>query len=302
MKIDPPPPTTTVVTLQTVLSRLAAPELTAPRRRDLISAVRTFARLVGEPPAAIPLDLSAFRQRLDRMVPARAAISPKRWSNLRSDLGAAIAASGLQPILRTAGVELDDAWREFMAVAPQWIRHALSRLARWCTIHGIAPDNVDDSTLERFIADLHSSSLVRNLRYRSGLVRRAWNTLAAQHPARLRAVTLHPNRRVPKRLPWDQFPASLQQDVRDYIGWAAVPDPLDEGARARALSSQTLRLQRHHIHSAASAAVASKALASSGFTRSPVSSSPRPSAPSFAIVARRTEQSPQRTPTALRSH
>jgi hypothetical protein len=35
-----------------------------------------------------------------------------------------------------------------------------------------------------------------------------------------------------------------------------VPDPLDEAARARALGPRTLRLQRQHIHSAASAAVA----------------------------------------------
>ena len=35
-----------------------------------------------------------------------------------------------------------------------------------------------------------------------------------------------------------------------------MPDPLAEGARARALSARSLRLQREHIHSAASAAVA----------------------------------------------
>jgi integrase len=256
MKIEPPPPTAAVVTLQTVLDRLAAhPGLTGTRRRDLISAIRTFARLVGEPPAAIPLDLSAFRQRLDRMIPARAAISPKRWSNLRSDLGAAIAASALQPVFRTAGIEPTEPWRQLLADAPPWTRQALSRLARWCTIHRVGPDKVDDSTIECFIADLHSSSLVRNLRYRSGLVRRAWNALAAHHPARIRAVALKPNKRVLKRIPWNQFPASLQQEVREYLRWAAVPDPLDEGARARALSPQTLRLQHQHIHSAASAAV-----------------------------------------------
>jgi len=44
--------------------------------------------------------------------------------------------------------------------------------------------------------------------------------------------------------------------VTRYLAWAAVPDPLDQGARARALSLQTLRLQREHIHSAASAAIA----------------------------------------------
>jgi integrase len=256
MKIDPPPPITTVVTLQPVLDRVAAnPELTPTRKRDLASAVRIYAKLVGQPPAAIPLDLSAIRQHLDRMVPARAAISPKRWANLRSDLAAAIAASGLQPILTTAGVGLDAAWRPLMATAPKWVRVALSRLARWSSLYGIAPEAIDDHAIDRFIAELHSSTLVGKLRYRSGLVRRAWNALAAQHPNRLRPVTLKPNKRVLKRIPWEQFPASLQRDVINYVDWASVPDALDEGARARALSPQTLRLQQEHIHSAASAAV-----------------------------------------------
>jgi integrase len=118
------------------------------------------------------------------------------------------------------------------------------------------PAAIDDGIIECFVAELHSSTLVRNLRYRSGLVRRAWNALVAQHPTDLNAVTVKPTTRVLKRIPWEQFPAPLRRDVEDYLAWAAVPDPLDEGARARALSSRTLRLQGEHIHSAASAAVA----------------------------------------------
>ena len=41
-----------------------------------------------------------------------------------------------------------------------------------------------------------------------------------------------------------------------YLGWAAMPDPLAEGARKRALAPRTLGLQRMHILSAVTAAVA----------------------------------------------
>jgi len=64
------------------------------------------------------------------------------------------------------------------------------------SLRQIAPEAVDDGVIERFIAELDSSTLVRNLRYRSGLVRRAWNALVAQHPTRLRPVTAKPNQRV----------------------------------------------------------------------------------------------------------
>ena len=53
-----------------------------------------------------------------------------------------------------------------------------------------------------------------------------------------------------------QLPASFREDVERYLTWASVPDPLAEGARARALAPLSLRLQQTHIHSAVSAAAA----------------------------------------------
>ena len=113
--------------------------LSDSRKRDLRSAVTSFAKLRGQPPAAIPLDLADIRRTLDSMVPARAKVSPKRWANLRSDLAAAIEASGLRPMLKTADLDLDEAWSRLLAPADQRIRHGLSRFARWASLRRIAP-------------------------------------------------------------------------------------------------------------------------------------------------------------------
>ena len=103
MKPNPVLPNAAPATLQTILDRLAGHAgLSETRKRDLRSAVTSFAKLMGQPPAAIPLDLADIRRTLDSMVPARAQISRKRWANLRSDLAAAIEASGLRPMLKTA--------------------------------------------------------------------------------------------------------------------------------------------------------------------------------------------------------
>ncbi len=102
----PPAP---AATLQTVLDRIAgASGLSDSRRRDLRSAVTSFAKLSERSPAAIPLDLTRIRDTLDGMIPASAKISAKRWANLRSGLAAAIAASGLRPMLKTANLDLDE--------------------------------------------------------------------------------------------------------------------------------------------------------------------------------------------------
>jgi integrase len=55
---------------------------------------------------------------------------------------------------------------------------------------------------------------------------------------------------------WQRLPGSFQEDVERHLAWAAVPDPLADGARTRALASHSLHLRRTHIHSAVSAAAA----------------------------------------------
>jgi hypothetical protein len=91
MKTHPRPQTAIAVTLQSALDRLALDDsLSEARKRDLRSAIVSFAKLAEQPPAAIPLDVPCIRRTLDGMVPALAQISAKRWANLRSDLTAAI--------------------------------------------------------------------------------------------------------------------------------------------------------------------------------------------------------------------
>src|SRR5262249_10210712 len=114
-----------------------------------------------------------------------------------------------------------------------------------------------DGTIDRFVAELDGASLIRNLHNLRRTVAKAWNALVAMHQAAgLRPVALPTNRAAPTRIPWEQFPASCRDDADRYLTWASRPDPLADGARARALAPLSLRLQRSHIHSAASAAAA----------------------------------------------
>jgi hypothetical protein len=176
MKTTPPPPTAAPATLQTVLDRLAGNAgLLDSRRRDLRSGVTSFAKLRGQPPAAIPLDLADIRRTLDRMVPARTQISAKRWANLRGDLAAAIETSGLRPVLKTARVDLDEAWTRLLTPADRRVRHGLSRFARWASLRRISPEAVDNGTIDRFIAELDAATLIRNFRNLRRTVAMAWN-------------------------------------------------------------------------------------------------------------------------------
>jgi len=259
MNAPPAPQPAIPATLKDVVDRLAAnPGLSETRRRDLRSAVVIYGKLKGEPLSAISLDLAVIRRTLDGVVPAQAKVSRKRWANLRSDLAAAMDASGLQPMLKTADVELDPTWDALLgSVQDKGVKYGLSRLARWSTARLISPTAVDDGILEQFFAELEATSLVRNLGGQRGSVAKAWNRLAtfsADHA--LRRVQVSSNRPVSTRVPWLELPASFREEVEKYLLWCSVPDPLDEQARARALAPETVRLRRDHIHLAASAACA----------------------------------------------
>jgi integrase len=258
VKTYPFPPSTIPVTLQTVLDRIAGDvNLSANRRRDLRSAVLSYGKLKGQPPATVPLDLAEIRATLNRTLPTRAQLSRKRWYNLRSDLARAIETSGLQPMLRTAGLEVHEVWTRLLAPADPSIRRGLSRFVRWASLRRIAPEAVDDAAIDRFIADLEATTLIRNLRDLARMVAKAWNALVELHEgAGLRPVAVPSNQPSPTRIQWHKFPAPFQEDAEGYLIWASVPDPLADGARVRALRPLSLRLRQTHIHSAASAAVA----------------------------------------------
>jgi integrase len=255
MKTAPIPVAASTATLQDVVDRLASdPSLAASRKRDLRSAVVTIGKLVGQLLQQIPLDLAEIRRVLDGTVPAQVNVSAKRWANLRSDLSAAIAASGLHPILTTGKLKLDRSWSSlFGPISDLRIRNGLCRFARWASLRRISPAEVDAAIVERFINEMEGSTLVRDLGDLKGRVIRSWNALAqASGGAEISPIKI--SRPAPMRVLWESLPAEFQQDVASYLTWASVPDPLDEHARARALSPGTLRLRRDQIHSAAAAA------------------------------------------------
>jgi integrase len=132
--------------------------------------------------------------------------------------------------------------------------YGLSRLARWATLRGMLPLAVDDAAIDAFISDLETSSLVRNIGAQRRGIAKSWNILTGLRPdENLRAVAAPAPKVVPTRIAWEQLPGRFRDEVDRHLTWTSVPDPLEEGARARALAPQTRRLRRDHIHSAATA-------------------------------------------------
>src|SRR5215212_5749034 len=89
------------------------PDLAPSRRRDLASAINTVSRrLLQRGPEQLPADARALRVQLSRLHPAAFNLSKRRFTNLRSDLRAALRLADAPGLSRgSKGPRLSPSWQ-----------------------------------------------------------------------------------------------------------------------------------------------------------------------------------------------
>jgi integrase len=249
-----PPP----ATLASVLKALddGSSALSETRLRDLRSAVRRVAELLGNVPAAIPLAMEKIQAGLSTINPIALGLSAKRFANIRSDFLAAVKASGVLPIKSGAKGSLSREWvKLFETLKGRRAHIGLSRLARHASVEGIEPKDVNDAVIDRFIAAVRAGSLHQKPNVLHRQVTLIWNEAAAE--LGLPGVTVASFRAPPKRIDESLLAASFIKDRDSYLAWCGVSDPFAADARAKRLTPRTLKLARNQIHAAVTALVKS---------------------------------------------
>ena len=238
------------------------PDLSLRTKADLASGVRVFCRVLGLDPAMTPAgDLAALQDLLATTMPERSSLTPARWSVVRSQVLRALEVTGTAKPLRTATVPLSMAWARLLETIPmKGQRLVLSRLARFCSLEGVAPGEVDKDTFARFGEALAAGSLVRNPGKVCRDAAQAWSGLPeviVGSPTRAFAPV--PNRKLKKsgRHPLAAFPRSFQNDLERFKRWCTSADPLDDRCRPKPLRAQTVISYTSNLHTATDAAVRS---------------------------------------------
>ena len=244
-------------TLDDVLTSLETREdLSETRRRDLRSAVKRVAALLGDAPERIPLVMPSISAKLAKLSPAAAGVSTKTFHNLRSDFLAAVKASGLHSAKRRARAPLSPSWQALLQELSTRRAHlGLSRFARYASERGIAPPEVDDGTIEAFIATVRAETLHRKPNDLHRKVAQIWNEAAECSSRALQSVQVPSFKHPPQRVDWSTLSDSFRADVDRYLKWCAGTDMFATDARPRAMAPQTVRLRRDQIHAAVTALV-----------------------------------------------
>ena len=246
-----------LASLADVLAVLGTPQDGAEtRRRDQRSAVNRVAALLGDAPERIPLVMPSISARLAKLSPAAAGVSRKTFHNLRSDFLAAVKASGLHSAKRRARAPLSPSWQSLLQELSTRRAHlGLRRFARYASETGIAPPEVDDGTIEAFIATVRAETLHRNPNDLHRKVAQIWNEAAERSTLGLQSVRVPSFKRPPQRVHWSTLSDSFQADADRYLKWCVGTDVFATDARPRAMSPQTVRLRRDQIHAAVTALV-----------------------------------------------
>ena len=199
------------MTLAAMLAALDRPgKLSATRLRDLRSAVKRVANLLGDEPAALPLDIAGISARLNTINPLAAGMTAKRLANIRSDFLAAAKVCGVQPV--TGSKSLSPEWAKlFKRLSGRRTHIGLSRLARYASARGIRPCDINDEVIVGFIAAVRNGSLHRAPNRLHRQVTLIWNEAAARVPGLgLQPVTVASFRGPPKRVDWVALAGCVQ--------------------------------------------------------------------------------------------
>lgn len=242
--------------LADILARITAHEAVSERQRqDMASALRTVARAINLPLEDIHAHPAQLRARLKDFAPAMIGLSDRRWANVLSLTRAALKHGGVSLLPGRHREPFAPKWAVlFRPLEQMHTRIALSRLARYCSVRGIEPEQVDDRVFDAFGEDLTNGTLIRlphKVHQKAAVV---WNHAAETVPGWPPQRVTIPNYRRTYALAWETFPASLKADVDGYLGRLANTDLLED-LDFRPLKPASIRTRSYQIHAYLSALV-----------------------------------------------
>ena len=241
-------------TLQEVIDALALrSDLTDQRRLDLRSSLRTFAKVMGKTPDQVPADIGALNSQIAGMTAQMVGLSAPRWANVKSGLTTALSLTGAKVIAGKRRGALAPEWAALLdQVDGRYERARLSRFMSWCTAEGIAPADVGQADVDRFVVALAKESLVERPKAVHRDLALAWGRCRTAVAGWPEAEIKVPDNSRAYALAEEEFSDALVQDVAAYLHHLAVVDPFEETPR-KALAPTTLRDVKLRIYQLASA-------------------------------------------------
>jgi len=233
-------------------------DLTPTRRRDLISALKTMARFIGREVDHVPANTEWLRQRLRQVHPRQLQVSDKHFQNVKSAVLFALRMTVSNNKRHAAFPDMSAAFQALFESVPDRMQsYKLSRLFRFCSAGGVAPEQVCDQTIADFKAQLIAETLHKEP---DKVVREAvltWNKMQSIVPDWPDQPLTPVRKRKAWTIPLEQFPASFVSDVDLWCARLGHQDLFDADAPVKPCRPATIKHRRFQVRMMASAIVLS---------------------------------------------
>lgn len=230
-------------------------ELTKKQRQDITSALRRIATALQRRPEEIPAHPMYLKERLSKLNAAAVGLSEGAWANTLSRTRTALRRAGLSFVPGRYREPLAPAWEDLYRYLNDYRRRsALSKFARYCSVHGIAPTDVTDAVVTRFIDDVEKSSLGERPRKNHRRLCKAWNDATNTVACWPKTQLAVPDYRKHYSLDWSAFPASLKEDIDRYLNRLATLD-LESDFELSPLRPESIKTRLQQFREFASALV-----------------------------------------------
>lgn len=244
--------------LKDVIERLDdIDDLSPTRRRDLKSAIRAVARLVGGQIETTPANINWLHVRLRRVHPAQHGMSNKRFQNIKSDALKALELTGASRDRKDWLREPNPEWRRLLdLVTDKHDRWKLTQLAQFCSALEIAPAEVSDQHIRDLRTALIEDSFQNKPEAVAANAVKTWNRLGQLIPQWPQVrLAPPPRKKEPWTVPLEAFPSSFCDDLDRWTDRLENPDLLDGSGPPKALRPTTIKHRRFQVREAASALV-----------------------------------------------
>ena len=228
----------------------------AVRRTQWCCTLRRVPVFLARDPRSLPARMSGLRYGLQELHHTNLGISKKSLQNHMSNLRAALRHSRGQHKIPAREAPLTSGWQHLsVQLTTIRLQRGLSSFVRFCSDFDIAPMQVRDEAVDRFIANKMETSFTKRPHELQKQVARCWNEasgIVADWPkTRLTLPDFKP--KCGKRL--EDFAERFAQDVEQYLAWLGGAVLFDRPEVERPNKQSTVNTRRREIVGAVNAAL-----------------------------------------------
>ncbi len=233
-----------------------ATDLSASQRAHWSCSARQTCVYLNRPPEMVPARWPGIKNAVLDLHPARVGANTKTLANHKANCRAALSWFAQEKNLPKTGAPLMPVWAALITkIADSNRRKRVSCLVRYCSAAMIAPENVNEETLDKYMRYRgETTRLAANAAARR-VIARAWNTCSEEIKEWPRQHLIEPPVKARTMTAWESFPEKLREEIERYLAGFKKIRRGASGKRIRPCKESTIETRRRELQAFARMAV-----------------------------------------------